>query len=143
MNSDKIHINTLHIGDNEFTAVGIKIIADFLETNRDLNKLYLNDNEIDSEAASDLSDALCVNVGLKFLSLGNCGLNDEAFKHILSSLSVNWCLETLHVWKNNITEVSAEMLLEVIEKYNPSLGEMLIFGNDIEDIDEFIKVFFR
>ena len=140
MNSETVHLGTLHLGDNDFTTVGVKVMADFLEGDRDLTKLYLNDNDIDAEAASDLSDALCVNSSLKFLSLGNCSLSDEGFKHILSSLSVNRSLDTLHVWKNRFSDTSAEMLLEVLENYNPVLKEMLVFGNDIEDIDEFIKV---
>jgi Ran GTPase-activating protein (RanGAP) involved in mRNA processing and transport len=142
MNSEKIHIRTLHLGDNQFTAVGVKLVADYLESDICLSKLYLNDNGIDSEAATDLSDALCVNTGLKFLSLGNCGLADEGFKHILSSLSVNRSLESLHVWKNGITDLTGEMLLEVIEKYNSSLTEMLIFGNEISNFDEFNSVLF-
>lgn len=140
MNSDKVHINTLHLGDNEFTAVGVKLIADFLETDKDLCRLYLNDNQIDLEGCSDISDGLCVNGTLKFLCLGNCGLNDEGFKHILSSLSVNRGLETLHIWNNSITDLTAEMLLEVLEKYNPSLKEMLIFGNQINKFDKFSTV---
>ncbi|OMJ81006.1 hypothetical protein SteCoe_18619 [Stentor coeruleus] len=137
MNSDKVHIKTLHLGDNEFTSVGVKLIADFLETDKDLRRLYLNDNQIDLEGCSDISDGLCVNDTLKFLCLGNCGLNDEGFKHILSSLSVNRSLETLHIWNNSITDLTAEMMLEVLEKYNPSLKEMLIFGNQIEKFDRF------
>lgn len=130
----------MHLGDNEFTAVGVKMFADFLENDLDLKKLYLNDNDIDSEAASDLSDALCVNTSLTFLSLGNCGLNNESFRHILSSLSVNRKIETLHVWKNNFSSDLADMLLEVLENYNPVVREMLVFGNDIEDIEEFTEV---
>ncbi|OMJ72863.1 hypothetical protein SteCoe_28603 [Stentor coeruleus] len=137
MNSDKVHINTLHLGDNEFTTVGVKLIADFLETDKDLCRLYLNDNQIDLEGCSDISDGLCMNNTLKFLCLGNCGLNDESFKHILSSLSVNRGLETLHVWNNSISDLTAEMLLEVVEKYNPTLKEMLIFGNQIDNFDRF------
>ena len=43
-----MHISTLHLGDNEFSAAGVKLIADFLESNTDLQKLYLNDNDIDA-----------------------------------------------------------------------------------------------
>lgn len=140
MNSEKLHISTLHLGDNEFSTVGVKLIGDFLESDTFLTKLYLNDNKIELDGASELSDALCVNSYLKFLSLGNCGINDEGFKHILSSLSVNRSLECLHVWKNEISDSTAEMLLEVLENYNASLSEMLIFGNEITNIDEFTEV---
>jgi Ran GTPase-activating protein (RanGAP) involved in mRNA processing and transport len=140
MNSEKLHLTTLHLGDNEFTSVGVKLIGDFLESDCYLSKLYLNDNKIDQDGASDLSDALCVNGHLKFLSLGNCGINDEGFKHILSSLSVNRSLETLHVWKNEISDLTAEMLIEVLENYNATLSEMLIFGNEITNLDEFTMV---
>ena len=81
MNGDKIKLETLHLGDNEFTNVGVKLIADFLEGDKFLEKLFLNDNDIDSEAASDISDALCVNNTLKFFSLGNCSIGDDGFKH--------------------------------------------------------------
>ena len=140
MNSEKINLRTLHLGDNQFSSVGIKLISDFLESDTSLAKLYLNDNSIDVEAASDLSDALCVNTGLQSLSLGNCSLSDEGFKHILSSLSVNRSLESLHIWKNGITDLTAEMLLEVVEKYNSTLQEMLIFGNEISNFDDFQTV---
>ena len=60
----------------------------------------------------------------------------------MKGLSVNKTLETLHVWNNQITEVSADMLLEIIQRYNNSVQEMLIFGNNIENIDAFIQVSF-
>lgn len=140
MNGEKIRLETLHLGNNEFTNVGIKLIADFLEGDKFLEKLFLNDNAVDSEAASDISDALCVNGTLKFLCLGNCSISDEGFKHILSSLSVNRALQSLHVWGNSITDVTAEILMEIVENYNPVLNDVLIFGNCIEDSEGFSRV---
>lgn len=140
MNGDKISLETLHLGDNEFTNVGVKLIADFLESDKCLRKLFLNDNCVDAEAASDISDALCVNCTLKFLCLGNCSIDDEGFKHILSSLSVNRGVESLHVWGNSITDATAEILMEIVENYNPVLNDVLIFGNCIEDCEKYVKV---
>ena len=83
LSSNKFLLETLHLGDNEFTDAGIKHLAGWLENNQTLNKLFLNDNEIGEDGISSLSEALCCNRTLKFLSLAACGIIDEIFKPCL------------------------------------------------------------
>lgn len=140
LSSDKFFLETLHLGDNKFTEVGIKLLAEWLESSTSLEKLFLNDNEIANEGLIWVSESLVCNKSLKFLSLAACGIVDESFKSLLASLSVNETLESLHVWGNFLTVNSVELLIEVIRKHNHVLTDLQIFGNLIEDYENFKSV---
>ncbi|CAG9328452.1 unnamed protein product [Blepharisma stoltei] len=137
LTSEKFHLETLHLGDNEFTSSGLKILAEFIENDTSLVKLFLNDNDFEGDGLGDLSEALCANRNLKFISLANCGITDENFKPILACLSVNETLESLHIWNNLLTQESAELILEVLRRHNNTLTDLQIFGNQIEDYESY------
>jgi Ran GTPase-activating protein (RanGAP) involved in mRNA processing and transport len=132
-------LETLHLGDNKFTEVGVKLLAEWLETSSSLEKLFLNDNEMGQEGVSYISEALVCNKSIKFLSIAACGIIDDTFKPMLASLSVNETLESLHVWGNFLTLMSAELIIEVLRKHNHVLNDLQLFNNPIEDY-EMIKV---
>lgn len=142
MSSDKFLLETLHLGDNEFTEIGVKLLAEWLDTSTSLNKLFLNDNEVGQEGISCISESLCCNKNLKFLSIASCGILDEMFKPMLASLSVNETLESLHIWGNLLTSLTSDLLLEVLRKHNHVLTDLQVFSNPIDDYDFFKQVFF-
>ena len=128
-------METLHLGDNDFSEVGIKLLSEWLESNTSLIKLFLNDNEMGEEGVAHISEALCCNKTLRFLSLAACGIIDETFKPMLACLSVNENLESLHIWGNLLTEKTSELLLEVLRKHNHVLSDLQLFNNPIQDYD--------
>lgn len=140
MSSDKFMLETLHLGDNEFTEVGVKLLAEWLESSTSLDKLFLNDNEMGQEGLSYISEALCCNKSLKFLSLAACGIIDEMFKPMLASLSVNETLESLHIWGNLLTNNTSDLLIEVLKKHNHVLTDLQVFSNPIDDYEGFKSV---
>jgi len=77
-----------------------------------------------------------VNKALSLLSLGNCGISDQSVKPLVAALSVNEHLQSLHLWKNKLTEQSAELLMEILKRHNNSLTDVQLFGNEIEDFEE-------
>ena len=130
----------MHLGDNDFTEVGVKLLAEWLESNTSLVKLFLNDNEMGEEGVAHISEALCCNRNLKFISLAACGIIDETFKPMLACLSVNETLESLHIWGNLLTDKSAELLIEVLRKHNHNLSDLQVFSNPIQNYDLFKMV---
>ena len=135
LSSDKFFLETLHLGDNKFTEVGLKLLSEWLESSTSLEKLFLNDNEMGQEGLASISESLVCNKNLKFLSIAACGIIDETFKPLLASLSVNESLESLHIWGNYLTSNSAELLIEVLRKHNHVLTDLQMFSNPIEDYE--------
>lgn len=97
LTSEKFHLETFHLGDNDITSNGLKVLSELIENDNYLVKLFLNDNDLEGDGLSDLSESLCANHKLIFLSLASCGLTDESFKPLLACLSVNETLESLHI----------------------------------------------
>ena len=135
LSSDKFFLETLHLGDNKLTEVGVKLLSEWLESSTSIEKLFLNDNEMGQEGVASISEALVCNKSLKFLSIAACGIIDDTFKPILASLSVNESLESLHIWGNFLTTSSAELLIEVLRKHNHVLSDLQLFNNPIEDYE--------
>ena len=136
LTSGKFHLQTLHLGENQFGADGVKALAEYVENDESLQQLFLSDNPVDLEGMEALGEALCVNKTLALLSLGNCRITDECVKPLIAALSVNERLQSLHLWKNKLTETTAELLMEILKRHNNSLTDIQLFGNEIEDFED-------
>jgi Ran GTPase-activating protein (RanGAP) involved in mRNA processing and transport len=105
-------------------------------------QLFLSENSFDVEGIEALSEGLCSNSHLKLLALSKCTLDDEAFRPLIAALSVNETLESLYLWGNELTDRSAELLLDVLSQHNHSLYDVKVFDNPIPNYDDFQTVGF-
>lgn len=135
LTSGKFHLQTLHLGENQFGSDGVKALAEYLENDESLQQLFLSDNPMDLEGMEALGESLCVNKTLALLSLGNCLVTDDSVKPLIAALSVNEHLQSLHLWKNKLTDASAELLMEILKRHNNTLTDVQLFGNEIDEYE--------
>lgn len=133
LTSGSIHLTTLHIGDNNFTAAGLVALCEYLPDDTSLTSLFLCDNLLEVEGTEVLGQALIANNSLELLSLAHCGLTDESLGPLLASLAVNERLQSLHLWGNELSDQSCVLLNETLRKHNHSITDILLFSNPISE----------
>lgn len=113
-------LRILNLGNNEFTASGMKLLTQALPAFIALEELFLYHNpEIGSQGAQAISRLLSMKEGegmpkLLRLVISVCGLKDAGVKALADALRGNDTLIELDISGNNASDASIHMLGEVI-----------------------------
>ena len=117
----KIHqhnhmLRVLNIDMCGVTAVGAKLLADVLTTNKSLTDLSICRNNIEDDGMGFFANALTRNSTLTCLSIGGWNVTDAGVRTLCSSIKANESLESLTIeWPSTQTDESLEELKEDIE----------------------------
>lgn len=86
-----VNLETVDIGFNKLTTVGIKALMKSLAENNSLKSLTLSGNSLDTTGSKAVSYALAYNTSLQSLYLDNCTIGYTAQRHITAGVASNSC----------------------------------------------------
>ena len=127
--------NYLDFGSNVMGDVGVRILINFLLSNRNImtciESLSLASNCLTSQSAADISNIIHENT-LVELNLSSNNLGDSGMIEILQSLQVNSSLTTLLLSFNDIG-VNAAKSIGIVVCHNHTLKHLYIGTNKLTD----------
>jgi Ran GTPase-activating protein (RanGAP) involved in mRNA processing and transport len=119
------------LGFNKLGNEGVKIIADFLSSDKTVTCLDLCFNSFGSAGARYLAASLLRNQSLKSLSLSGNLLGPKGFQWIGKALSLNTTLTSLNMTGDSGTAAGATYLFDQL-KANACLESLCLNGNSLE-----------
>ena len=130
LNSIGLHLTLLRIKNCHLEDDGIKILAQYLETNTTLENLYMEDSMVTYVGSSYLQSAIEKNNTLTYLQLSHVFYNHSPYK-IIEALIKNKSIETLDL-SNNTVYNSTFMILNTMLQCNTTLIS-IYFGDTLYD----------
>ena len=128
----KSRLEKLWINNNRFKEAGLNKICESLKKLSSLKALQLENTDMTPDAADDIADVLNNNWLLEDLYLGYNKLQTEGVIKLSAALKQLHCLKRLNFNDNQITELAACGIADVITS-NSGLEKLWLYKNHLKD----------
>ncbi|XP_048763915.2 leucine-rich repeat-containing protein 74A-like isoform X2 [Ostrea edulis] len=130
MISENNNMTELNISWNQFRIPGAKCLARGLRDNMKLKLVNASWNGLDDEGAMAFSDCLANNAVLTELDISRSRIGNMGYAQVMRALKKNEDLEVLRIGKNNITEETVKVSIDLLKEM-PSLALVVLDLSDV------------
>ena len=129
--SCNVMLQSLNLGKNKFTTIGITKIARSLQAITTLETIDISANLIDQKAADDIANVLLRNPQLRYLNITNNVFQSVGIKKITQCMKNT--SDSIDIFNNYIMSEAADDIATVLS-HNPELHYLNLSRNDLQTV---------